>query len=145
MIDIPDTSFDYKNYYGLTNPPKKSELNMKTFMTLLSVQMANQNPLEPMNDRDFFAQMAQLGQVEGMDKLNDSLQVAQASGLIGKRVTAVRPMTESGLSDNSTVTGTATRLTVRNGEYFLGIKEANGGIVDVSLSAIREVSSVPTP
>lgn len=145
MIDISDTTFDYKSYYGLTNPAKKSELNMKTFMTLLSVQLANQNPLEPMSDRDFFAQMAQLGQVEGMDKLNDSLQVSQAASLIGKKVTALRPMTESGASGNALISGTATRLTVRNGEYYLGIKEANGGIVDVSLSTIREVSSAPTP
>ncbi|HRJ26462.1 MAG TPA: flagellar hook capping FlgD N-terminal domain-containing protein [Fimbriimonadaceae bacterium] len=140
-MNISDTTFDYQSYYGLRNPAPKSELNMDTFLRLLSVQMANQNPLEPMNDRDFFAQMAQLGQVEGMDKMNDSLKVTQAASLIGKKVTALRPMTDSGSGQNALVTGTVTRLTVRNGEYFIGLKESNGGIVEVRVDSIREVAS----
>lgn len=113
---------------------------MNTFMRLLSTQLANQNPLEPMNDRDFFAQMAQLGQVQGTDKMLDKLDVLQASSLIGKTVDAVRPMTAAGSDgSNSIVTGTVTRLTVKNGEYMLGIQEADGGIAEVSFDAIREV------
>ncbi len=127
-------------FFGLTPTPPKSTLDMNTFMRLLSTQLANQNPLEPMNDRDFFAQMAQLGQVQGTDKMLDKLDVLQASSLIGKTVDAVRPMTASGSDGtNSIVTGTVTRLTVKNGEYMLGIKEADGGVAEVSFDAIREV------
>jgi flagellar basal-body rod modification protein FlgD len=119
----------------------RNELNMETFLRLLTVQLANQNPLEPMNDRDFFAQMAQLGTVQGLDKVKDSLDVSQAAGLIGKTVTALRPMTDEGSGgQNSLVTGIAKRLTIRSGEYFLGLQEPNGGIVEVRMSNIREVS-----
>lgn len=118
----------------------KSQLDMQTFLKLLTVQLANQNPLEPMGDRDFFAQLAQLGQVQGIDKLQASMDMSQAASLIGKKVTAVRPMTESGLTDNTLVTGVVTRVSIVNGERIIGVKEANGGIVDVKISNIQEVS-----
>lgn len=139
-ITTPVDPINAREIFGLNPAQKKSELNMETFMRLLTVQLANQNPLEPMNDRDFFAQMAQLGQVEGTDKMLDKLNVLQASSLIGKTVDAVRPMTDSGSDGtNSIVTGTVSRMTVKNGEYYLGIKQADGGVVEVKFDAIREV------
>lgn len=138
------TPVDGRDYFGLkpsTTDKSKSQLDLDTFLQLLAVQLATQNPLEPMNDRDFFAQMAQLGQVQGMDNLQTSMEVTQASALIGKTVTAVRPMTESGSGYNSLVTGKVETMTVKNGERFLGIKEANGGIVEVKMTAIQQVKS----
>jgi flagellar basal-body rod modification protein FlgD len=126
-------------YWGNKPAQPKSGLDMNQFLRLLAVQMENQNPLEPMSDRDFFAQMAQLGQVQGLDQVNKSLGVSQAAALMGKEVTAVRPMTDTSSGLTEVVTGRVVQLTVRNGEQYLGIKEANGGIVDVKASAIQQV------
>ncbi len=127
-------------YFGDQPMPAKSELDMETFMRLLTVQLANQNPLEPMNDRDFFAQMAQLGQVQGLDKLQSSMDMTQATSLIGKTVSAVRPIDDnSGFS--SLVTGVVDRMTIRDGKTILGLKEADGGIVEVEIGNIREIVS----
>jgi flagellar basal-body rod modification protein FlgD len=112
---------------------------METFIRLLSVQLSHQNPLEPMNDRDFFAQMAQLGQVQGMDKLQQSMQISQAAALMGKTITAVRPMTESGLDDNYLAVGVVERLVIKNGEQRLMIREANGGMVEIGFESIRSI------
>jgi flagellar basal-body rod modification protein FlgD len=103
--------------------------------------LANQNPLEPMNDRDFFAQMAQLGQVEGMDGLQSSLDTLNGASMIGKTVTAVRPMTDANSGGvNSLVTGTVARITMRDGKQILGVKEADGGIVEVQIGGVREIA-----
>ncbi len=135
----PTGANTYSNMGG--KAAAKGELNMDTFLRLLTVQLANQNPLEPMNDRDFFAQMAQLGQVEGMDGLQESLNTLNGAAMIGKTVTAVRPMTDADSGGvNSLVTGTVTRITVRDGKQILGLKEANGGIVEVEMGGIREIS-----
>lgn len=129
-------------YYGDKPVKAKSDLDMETFMRLLTVQLANQNPLEPMNDRDFFAQMAQLGQVEGLDKVEASISTLQASGLIGKEVTALRPMTDEGSGgENSLVNGIVTRMTIRDGKHILGVQEPTGGIVEVQLANVREIRS----
>lgn len=119
----------------------KNQLDFETFLRLLTVQLSTQNPLEPMNDRDFFAQMAQLGTVQGMDELNKTSEMTQASNLLGKEVLALRPMTEEGSGgENGFVTGRVERVTVRNGETILGVREEGAeGIVEVKLANVREV------
>ena len=125
--------------YGNVVKPK-DELSMQTFMRLLTIQLANQNPLEPMNDRDFFAQMAQLGQVQGMEKIQSSLEMNQAAGMIGKTVTAVRTLTDNG--ENSLVTGVVQKVAIRDGERIITIKDkVNGSLVDVRMGNVREVSA----
>jgi flagellar basal-body rod modification protein FlgD len=131
---------DGAQFFGFKPAAPKSELNMQTFMRLLTVQLTNQNPLEPMGDRDFFAQMAQMGTVQGLDQMKASLQVTQASSLLGKTVTAVRPMTESGGSSNQLATGVVQKLSSKQGEYYLTLKEDDGGLVDVKLSNIQQVA-----
>lgn len=136
-MDVGNISAD--QYWGNKPAQPKSGLDMNQFLRLLAVQMENQNPLEPMNDRDFFAQMAQLGQVQGMEQINKSLGVSQAAALMGKEVTAVRPMTDTSSGMTEIVIGKVVQLTVRNGEQYIGIREANGGIVDVKASSIQQV------
>ncbi len=129
-----------EQYFGTRPAEAKGKLDMNAFMRLLTVQLANQNPLEPMNDRDFFAQMAQLGQVEGSDKMQKRLDMMQATSMMGKTVDALRPMTDKNSGGvNDIVTGEVVRMTVKNGERMLGIKEANGGIVEVRMENIREI------
>lgn len=136
---FPVAPVDGFRYFGDKPAEKKSELDMETFMRLLIVQLTTQDPLEPMNDRDFFAQMAQLGQVQGMHKMQESMDMAEAGNLIGKTVTAVRPFTETGGTFDTTVTGRVEGMTVRNGQRIVAIVEADGGIVEVKLEAIRNV------
>lgn len=114
---------------------------MEAFIKLLTVQLANQNPLEPMNDRDYFAQLAQLGQVQGLEKLQTSSDMQQAQSMMGKNVTALRTMTESTDNQATLVTGTVRRVSMRNGEYYLGIQEDNGGLVEVSMKNVQSVNS----
>lgn len=135
----PVTPVDGFGYFGATPAKKKSDLDMETFMRLLVVQLVNQNPLEPMNDRDFFAQMAQLGQVEGLDKLQSSSDMSQATGFIGKTITAVRPTTSDGVFNDPLVYGVVTGVNVKNGEQLLVVREANGGYVEIGLGAIQSV------
>lgn len=130
-------------YFG-DGPAKtkpKSELDMSTFLRLMVTQLANQNPLEPMKDADFYAQLAQLGQVQGIDKLQKSMDTMQSAGLIGKTVTAVRPMTDGSDGFNSLVTGEVVKVTIRDGNRILGVREADGGIVDIRIENVREVRS----
>lgn len=79
------------NYFIPAPPePKNDYMDQRMFMRLLVAQLTTQNPLEPMNERDFFAQLAQIGTVQGIDRLRSSMQMAQAAGFIGRTVD-VRP------------------------------------------------------
>lgn len=63
------------------------------YMKLLVTQLQNQNPLEPMNNEDMAAQLAQFSQLQQLESMNtsfgrvlDSVQRSYASSLIGKEV-----------------------------------------------------------
>ena len=48
-------------------------LDKDAFMKLLTTQLSNQDPLNPMEDREFIAQMAQFSSLEQMQNLNESM------------------------------------------------------------------------
>jgi flagellar basal-body rod modification protein FlgD len=66
------------------------------FLKLFLTQLQNQNPLEPMQDRDFLMQLAQFTQVENAEEMTHTLQNLQtlvtstrATTLLGKQVIAL--------------------------------------------------------
>ena len=95
---------DSNNIYsqlGLTrandkNDKPNDELGQAEFLKLMTTQLRFQDPLEPMENGDFLAQMAQFGTVSGVNELNESFdsmsaafqsnQALQASTLVGRKV-----------------------------------------------------------
>lgn len=126
-------------YFGQTAAAKKSTLDMTTFLNLLVTQLQNQNPLEPMDDAAFYGQMAQLGQVQGMEKLNASSDLSQAQQLLGKTVSATRPTSSAAGKQGEVFTGTVSKIVFKSGQQYLNVQEENGGEVQIQLSAIQNV------
>src|SRR6266699_3310241 len=68
--------------------------NFQTFLTLLTTQLQNQNPLDPLDTNQFTQQLVQFASVEQQLKTNDQLstlvslqqttQSTQALGFVGK-------------------------------------------------------------
>ncbi len=77
----------------------KNSLGKEAFLTLLVTQLQNQDPLKPMEDKEFTAQLAQFSSLEEMKNISksvDGLVASQMSssktsavGFIGKEVTAL--------------------------------------------------------
>lgn len=65
-----------------------SSLGKNEFLNLLVTQMKYQDPLEPTDDTEFIAQMAQFSSLEQMQNLNDSFNKYKAYDLVGKNVDA---------------------------------------------------------
>lgn len=71
-------------------------LDVSQFLDLLIAQLANQDPLAPLENDQILAQVSQLRNIESSNKLVDTLdqflliqQLSGASSLIGKRVEAI--------------------------------------------------------
>lgn len=72
------------------------QLGQDSFLKLLTTQLQNQNPLEPLQNSDFIGQMAQFSTVSGIEQINSTLETMAAgssqsglsavSGLIGRQV-----------------------------------------------------------
>lgn len=117
-----------------------SQLGKDQFMQLLVTQMRNQNPLEPMKDADFIAQLAQFSSLEGIENLNSNFdqmlalqQFTGGSNLIGKSVLYK-------LSDSQPLSqGMVQGVTVRDGAVNLIV---NG--TQVPLSSVSAMLSPQT-
>ena len=90
-------------------------LGKDAFLQLLVTQLKNQNPLDPQDNSEFVAQLAQFSSLEGITTLNDSVtaisssykssQALQASSLVGRSVVV---QTGSAYVDTTkSLTGTA--------------------------------------
>lgn len=64
------------------------ELGKDEFLKILVTQIQNQDPLNPTQDADSIAQMAQFSALEQMKALNSSISLVQAYSLMGKTVRA---------------------------------------------------------
>jgi flagellar basal-body rod modification protein FlgD len=120
----------------------QDSLNFNDFLQLMTSQLENQDPLNPTSDADYFAQIAQLGTVQGIDTLNNSSQVQQAQALMGQTVTVTNP-TAATSGGSPTITGVVQNLSVQSGSYYLGIQSANGTITTVPISSLQNVQSTP--
>ncbi len=86
----------FDQYQVEVNRDQKKELGKNEFLELLVAQLNNQNPLDPQDNGEFVAQLAQFSSLEGIEKLNDSMsdiiasvhssQALQASSLVGRSI-----------------------------------------------------------
>jgi flagellar basal-body rod modification protein FlgD len=92
---------------------ERTELGQDDFLKLMTTQLGNQDPFEPMDNGEFLAQIAQFGTVNGVNELNASFsgfasslqssQALQAASLIGHQVLVKHD--ESYLSKDGLLTG----------------------------------------
>jgi len=76
----------------------EDDLDRNAFLTLLTTQLQNQNPLDPMKNEAFVAQLAQFSQLEGITNMSTSLndvanvmrsdRILAGANLVGKSVFA---------------------------------------------------------
>ena len=90
------------------------------FLTLLTTQLQNQDPLNPMDDTQSVAELAQFSALQSQDQLTSSFAsfqsnfaVMQSASLIGQQVSA---QATSSSGSTTTVTGTVQAITVVNGQ-----------------------------
>ena len=94
-----------------------TQLDAADFLMLLITELANQDPLDPMDDREFITQMAQLNTLTETMELNENIramQMLQATSLVGREVEAIGPNGER-------VEGTVTEVWFVDSEPLLTI------------------------
>lgn len=109
------------------------ELGKDEFLNLLITQLQYQDPLNPVDDKEFISQMAQFSALEQMQNLNKSFSATKAFGMIGKCITG----TTSNGSDSGAgfVEGIVRSVKMENGKILL---EVNG--LDVPVDNVLSVS-----
>jgi flagellar basal-body rod modification protein FlgD len=66
--------FDDKKDDKKVGDSHNNDLDKDAFLRLLTTQLANQDPLNPIEDREFIAQLAQFSSLEQMQNLNKNVE-----------------------------------------------------------------------
>ena len=113
-------------------------LGQNEFLKLLVTQMRNQDPMQPVSDTEFIAQMAQFSSLEqtktmsaDITKLRQGNDFLQATNLLGKEV-------RLNLGDMEFTKGIVTDLNVKDGEARIIV-----GHKTYTLDQVNSVSSEP--
>jgi flagellar basal-body rod modification protein FlgD len=120
-----------------TTAPKAAggTLGKDDFLKLFVTQLQHQDPMNPSDNSEFMAQMAQFSTLEQITNLSNATsqmvfanQVSQSVGLIGRTVTYDK-------ADGTSATGVATAVNIDNGSILVTV-----GADQVEPGSIRSVT-----
>ena len=112
---------------SISNSPamQASALGLQDFMKILLTQLTYQDPLKPLDNQEFMAQMAQFTTLEQSQRLNDKLQqlvenqaALQSVGLIGRTIEFT--------SEGTSRSGTVSSLSLQGSAPVLGVLLPDG-------------------
>ena len=90
QLNTMKTQTNETNFQKAQQTKGKTAMGKDSFMQLMLAQLANQNPLEPVDSTQQLAQQAQFTQVEELQKLNTALtknsQASDAALYSGKQI-----------------------------------------------------------
>ena len=114
-------------------------IGQEDFFKILVTQLSFQDPLKPLDNQEFIAQIAQFTNLEQTRQMNDRIDtllsiqsVTQSIGLIGR---TVEVFTQSG-----PVVGTVTTLNFQSGQPFLTVRTTEGqSLIGLTLDQITVI------
>jgi len=137
MAAIGDISQLQNNTSASTKTKPGSQLGQDEFLKLMTTQLQNQDPFEPMDNGEFLSQIAQFGTVNGITDLKDSFsgfansmqsnQALQAANIIGHGVLAE---TDTGTLSSSGVMQGAVELSSYSSNVSVNVYDRTGQLVN---------------
>lgn len=105
------------------------------YITLLTTQLQNQNPLDPMDNSDMTSQLAQFSELSQLESMNSSFSEVlarteqnYASTLLGKEVSFVGDV---GDGEAGLITGSVDQIVNSDGEIYLGVGDYSLTLDDI--------------
>ncbi|OZG74840.1 flagellar hook capping protein [Hahella sp. CCB-MM4] len=120
---------------------RQNAVGIEDFLQIFLTQLTFQDPLEPVDNREFIAQLAQFSSLETATRTNDNIEglldvqaVSQSVGLIGKTV-----QVDNG---DGFAIGKVTTITFNNGNPLLTLQTEDDtpitGISPSQITVVRE-------
>ncbi len=108
---------------------EKNGMDKDAFLQLLVAQMQYQDPLEPTSNTEYIAQYAQFSQVEQIQNMAASTDLARASSLVGEHV-YIKTTNSHGSTDYKF--GKVDYVVYENGKAYLSIEESLYSLEDLN-------------
>jgi len=122
------TSNKVNSSSNLMAQKENTSLDMNDFLTLLVAQMSNQDAMNPMDNTEYVAQLAQFSSLQAMTDLANVAAQGQATSLIGKNV-LLSTYDNKGILVNEE--GIVEKVTISSGKVNLYVNDKLFSMADV--------------
>ena len=92
-MNISDITSKPQQSATITEAVKQEDLGRDAFLKLLTVQLQNQDPMEPVKNEDFVAQLSQFSSLEQLTSINEAVSGNKESEALGDVMQAVESNT----------------------------------------------------
>lgn len=170
MTRAPSTIGSTSNSRSATSTNAINDIDLNTFLKLMVAELQNQDPLNPLDNKDMLAQISQIREVGATDKLTQTLEsvllgqnIASATNLIGADINALSDDGElvSGLVNHVTIdqgvpklhlevpteataSGQPGNIEAGNYAYRVVWEDERGRLFGIDLSGTRAVATTGT-
>jgi flagellar basal-body rod modification protein FlgD len=117
----------------------ETELSESRFLTLLTAQLKNQDPLNPMDNAEMTSQLAQISTVNGIEKLNTTLEKLMSSSTDSQAMQAAAMLNHLVLVEGSGMTLTEGNQAYAGVELAQGVDKATLTITNANGQVVRTV------
>jgi flagellar basal-body rod modification protein FlgD len=124
MSRIPSTFGTPANQQASNSTDAINDIDLDVFLKLMIKELQNQDPLNPLDNKDMLAQISQIREVGATDKLTETLDsvllgqnISSATNLIGADITALS-------DDQQNVQGIVSRVAIDKGAPKLHVEVA---------------------
>ena len=118
---------------GASQEADRMGIGRDAFMKLLLAQLQYQNPLKPMDDTDFIAQLAQLNTLEQLDALNRSFESFMAQQNLMRGTDLIGRTVSASTYGGEVVEGTVSAVKVVGAEVILVVDGTEVSLQSVSV------------
>ena len=125
-------------YYEASNVQKAArtptkELGKDQFLQILVTQLRNQDPMQPLQDKEFIAQMAQFSSLEQMMNMSKEMaslrqSAGMAAGLIGTEISWVDTAENGEVTNHS---GVVDSIVWRDGLQYAKVQNLEVKVADI--------------
>jgi flagellar basal-body rod modification protein FlgD len=123
---------------GATSANPNSSLTLQDFLQVLMTQLTYQDPLKPMDNQEFMAQIAQFTTLEQTQQLNQNIEALvsnqaaqQGVGLIGRTVSVA--------TDTGPVTGVVSSIDLSGTSPLLTLTTSTGTLPGIGFGQITSI------
>ena len=109
--------------------PQQTGVGKQEFLQLLIAQLQNQDPMKPMEDREFVTQLAQFSSLETLQAVQKRLEGLEKADTLGLASAMLGKSVEAKLPDGTVVAGLVTGVRIEAATPQLVV---DGQFIDIS-------------
>lgn len=121
-----------------------SALSVNDFLTLMTAQLQNQDPTQPLDPSTFVTQLAQFGTVSGIDAMQNSLSSLSSTLLANQAVSSVGLVGQTVLTQASSAQYTAGQSLAGAVQVPTGASAVAVTVTNSSGTVVQQISVSPT-